>query len=155
LFYISSELSIRAAVKPGAFVRTQLYEIVGCILSDRLVRLGCNFRISFSATEHNSAFCRGSFSNVGPWSAKFPCRRRLGDLNYGPFGTLAVQDGGRRKPIVLGKGLHSYGIGGETYVVSFVLLDLAFVGFAIWRYRKSRRLERTQPTVETETMAAA
>jgi cytochrome c-type biogenesis protein CcsB len=42
---------------------------------------------------------------------------------------------------VLGKGLHSYGfgIGGETYVATFVILDLLFVGFAIWRYRSSRR----------------
>jgi cytochrome c-type biogenesis protein CcsB len=42
---------------------------------------------------------------------------------------------------VLGKGLHSYGfgIGGETYVATFVLLDLLFVAFAIWRYRASRR----------------
>jgi cytochrome c-type biogenesis protein CcsB len=42
---------------------------------------------------------------------------------------------------VLGKGLHSYGfgIGGETYVATFVILDLLFVGFAIWRYRMSRR----------------
>ena len=42
---------------------------------------------------------------------------------------------------VLGKGLHSYGfgIGGETYVATFVIVDLAFVAFAIWRYRKSRR----------------
>jgi len=41
---------------------------------------------------------------------------------------------------VLGKGLHSYGfgIGGETYVAIFVGLDLLFVAFAIWRYRKSR-----------------
>ena len=41
---------------------------------------------------------------------------------------------------VLGKGLHSYGfgIGGETYVVGFVLLDLAAVAFAIWRHRTSR-----------------
>ena len=40
---------------------------------------------------------------------------------------------------VLGKGLHSYGfgIGGETYVAIFVLLDLLFVAFAIWRYRRS------------------
>jgi ABC-type transport system involved in cytochrome c biogenesis permease subunit len=38
---------------------------------------------------------------------------------------------------VLGKGLHSYGfgLGGESYVVSFVIADLLFVGFAIWRYR--------------------
>jgi cytochrome c-type biogenesis protein CcsB len=42
---------------------------------------------------------------------------------------------------VLGKGLHSYGfgIGGETYVATFVILDLLFVAFAIWRYRSSRR----------------
>lgn len=41
---------------------------------------------------------------------------------------------------VLGKGLHSYGfgIGGETYVATFVLLDLLFVAFAIWRYRASK-----------------
>lgn len=41
---------------------------------------------------------------------------------------------------VLGKGLHSYGfgIGGETYVVTFIILDLLFVAFAIWRYRSSR-----------------
>jgi cytochrome c biogenesis factor len=40
---------------------------------------------------------------------------------------------------VLGKGLHSYGfgIGGETYVAIFVVLDLLFVTFAIWRYRRS------------------
>jgi cytochrome c-type biogenesis protein CcsB len=42
---------------------------------------------------------------------------------------------------VLGKGLHSYGfgVGGETYVAAFVVLDLLFVAFAIWRYRKSKR----------------
>jgi len=41
---------------------------------------------------------------------------------------------------VLGKGLHSYGfgIGGEAYVASFVILDLLFVAFAIWRYRTSK-----------------
>jgi cytochrome c-type biogenesis protein CcsB len=41
---------------------------------------------------------------------------------------------------VLGKGLHSYGfgIGGETYVATFVLADLLFVSFAVWRYRSSR-----------------
>jgi cytochrome c-type biogenesis protein CcsB len=40
---------------------------------------------------------------------------------------------------VLGKGLHSYGfgIGGETYVAVFVALDLLFVAFTIWRYRRS------------------
>ncbi|HET9417994.1 MAG TPA: cytochrome c biogenesis protein CcsA, partial [Chthoniobacterales bacterium] len=42
---------------------------------------------------------------------------------------------------VLGKGLHSYGfgIGGETYVAGFIIVDLAFVGFAVWRYRTSIR----------------
>lgn len=42
---------------------------------------------------------------------------------------------------VLGKGLHSYGfgIGGETYVATFVALDLLFVAFAIWRYRSSAK----------------
>jgi len=52
---------------------------------------------------------------------------------------------------VLGKGLHSYGfgIGGETYVVSGVVADLLFVGFAIWRYRsaKSSRLTSTPAPV--------
>ncbi len=43
---------------------------------------------------------------------------------------------------VLGKGLHSYGfgIGGENYVGAFVLADLAFVGVAVWRYRRSRKM---------------
>ena len=43
---------------------------------------------------------------------------------------------------VLGKGLHSYGfgVGGEIYVAIFVVLDLLFVAFAIWRYRKSKRV---------------
>ena len=42
---------------------------------------------------------------------------------------------------VLGKGLHSYGfgIGGETYVATFVIADLLFVAFAVWRYRSARR----------------
>ena len=42
---------------------------------------------------------------------------------------------------VLGKGLHSYGfgIGGETYVAAFVIADLLFVAFAVWRYRASKR----------------
>jgi cytochrome c-type biogenesis protein CcsB len=53
---------------------------------------------------------------------------------------------------VLGKGLHSYGfgIGGETYVATFVIVDLAFVAFAIWRYRKSRRIMPEPREVETE-----
>jgi len=52
---------------------------------------------------------------------------------------------------VLGKGLHSYGfgIGGETYVATFVVLDLLFVAFAIWRYRSTSRaaIERPAGTV--------
>lgn len=56
---------------------------------------------------------------------------------------------------VLGKGLHSYGfgIGGETYVATFVSLDLLFVAFAIWRYRSSIRVDSIQPAVESETVA--
>ncbi len=55
---------------------------------------------------------------------------------------------------VLGKGLHSYGfgIGGETYVATFVILDLLFVGFAIGRYRVSRRSARLTPEVESGTV---
>ena len=54
---------------------------------------------------------------------------------------------------VLGKGLHSYGfgIGGETYVATFVILDLLFVGFAIWRYRMSRR-RIADPVSQSETV---
>ena len=57
---------------------------------------------------------------------------------------------------VLGKGLHSYGfgIGGETYVATFVALDLLFVGFAIWRYRTSGRLPTAAPVAKDETVAA-
>jgi hypothetical protein len=57
---------------------------------------------------------------------------------------------------VLGKGLHSYGfgIGGETYVATFVGLDLLFVAFAIWRYRTSIRVRSAEPAVESETVAA-
>jgi cytochrome c-type biogenesis protein CcsB len=57
---------------------------------------------------------------------------------------------------VLGKGLHSYGfgIGGETYVATFVALDLLFVGFAIWRYRTSGRLQTAAPVAKGETVAA-
>src|SRR5437868_13881820 len=41
---------------------------------------------------------------------------------------------------VLGKGLHSYGfgIGGETYVASFVIADLSLVAIASWRYMASK-----------------
>ena len=54
---------------------------------------------------------------------------------------------------VLGKGLHSYGfgIGGETYVATFVVLDLLFVGFAIWRYRNSKRAV-TRSALEEQTV---
>jgi cytochrome c-type biogenesis protein CcsB len=57
---------------------------------------------------------------------------------------------------VLGKGLHSYGfgIGGETYVVSFVALDLLFVGFTIWRYRRSRSVRALEAAVKSETVPA-
>ena len=56
---------------------------------------------------------------------------------------------------VLGKGLHSYGfgIGGETYVAAFVVLDLLFVGFAIWRYRMSKASMGETSQVEGETVA--
>ena len=54
---------------------------------------------------------------------------------------------------VLGKGLHSYGfgIGGETYVVGFVIADLLFVAFAIWRYRSTTPV---RPTPSPSTVAA-
>jgi cytochrome c-type biogenesis protein CcsB len=56
---------------------------------------------------------------------------------------------------VLGKGLHSYGfgIGGETYVASFVIADLLFVGFTVWRYRASKRT-LTKAATETEALTA-
>ncbi|MEY2510185.1 MAG: hypothetical protein QOE26_948 [Verrucomicrobiota bacterium] len=58
---------------------------------------------------------------------------------------------------VLGKGLHSYGfgIGGENYVGGFVIADLLFVGFAIWRYRstKSPRPPATPTAVVAEQVA--
>ena len=57
---------------------------------------------------------------------------------------------------VLGIGLHSYGfgIGGETYVATFVAVDLLFVGFAIWRYRGSKRGGAARPSVEREPVNA-
>jgi cytochrome c-type biogenesis protein CcsB len=58
---------------------------------------------------------------------------------------------------VLGKGLHSYGfgIGGETYVVTGVIADLVFVGFAIWRYRSSKASRPpTTPAPLVERVAA-
>ncbi len=56
---------------------------------------------------------------------------------------------------VLGKGLHSYGfgIGGETYVATFVIADLLFVGFAIWRHRASKSVP-TNRLVKSETVPA-
>jgi len=53
---------------------------------------------------------------------------------------------------VLGKGLHSYGfgIGGETYVATFVILDLLFVAFAIWRYRMSKRAMTSAGEIKAE-----
>jgi cytochrome c-type biogenesis protein CcsB len=53
---------------------------------------------------------------------------------------------------VLGKGLHSYGfgIGGETYVATFVVADLLFVVFAIWRYRASKRTLSPASEIEGE-----
>jgi cytochrome c-type biogenesis protein CcsB len=56
---------------------------------------------------------------------------------------------------VLGKGLHSYGfgIGGETYVATFVIVDLLFVAFAIWRYRMSKRAEESAQQIEGERVA--
>ena len=56
---------------------------------------------------------------------------------------------------VLGKGLHSYGfgIGGETYVATFIVLDLLFVAFAIWRYRKSKSTVALVGEIEGERVA--
>jgi hypothetical protein len=57
---------------------------------------------------------------------------------------------------VLGKGLHSYGfgIGGETYVAIFVALDLLFVAFAIWRYRRSASVAVAPPGIKAERVTA-
>lgn len=56
---------------------------------------------------------------------------------------------------VLGKGLHSYGfgIGGETYVAIFVVLDFLFVAFAIWRYRRSRGAATPAGEIKSERVA--
>ncbi|MEO5720181.1 MAG: cytochrome c biogenesis protein CcsA [Chthoniobacterales bacterium] len=56
---------------------------------------------------------------------------------------------------VLGKGLHSYGfgIGGESYVASFVLADLLFVGFAVWRHRASKSAASALRRAKSETVA--
>jgi cytochrome c-type biogenesis protein CcsB len=57
---------------------------------------------------------------------------------------------------ILGKGLHSYGfgLGGESYVYSFVVLDLLFVGFAIWRHRSSRAAVPAATPVEDRRVTA-
>ncbi len=56
---------------------------------------------------------------------------------------------------VLGKGLHSYGfgIGGETYVATFIVLDLLFVAFAIWRYRNGGLTVAPADEIEGEHVA--
>ena len=56
---------------------------------------------------------------------------------------------------VLGKGLHSYGfgIGGETYVATFIVLDLLFVAFAIWRYRSSKLAVPAVDEIDGERVA--
>ena len=56
---------------------------------------------------------------------------------------------------VLGKGLHSYGfgIGGETYVATFIVLDLLFVAFAIWRYRSCKLAVAAPGEIEDERVA--
>jgi cytochrome c-type biogenesis protein CcsB len=56
---------------------------------------------------------------------------------------------------VLGKGLHSYGfgVGGETYVATFIVLDLSFVAFAIWRYRTSKLAVAPPGEIEGERVA--
>ena len=58
---------------------------------------------------------------------------------------------------VLGKGLHSYGfgIGGETYVGTFVIADLLFVAFAIWRYRSSKRPANSRKAAVVAAVSAA
>jgi drug/metabolite transporter (DMT)-like permease len=58
---------------------------------------------------------------------------------------------------VLGKGLHSYGfgLGGETYVVSFVIADLLFVAFGIWRHRGTKARKASSPAVATSERVAA
>jgi len=58
---------------------------------------------------------------------------------------------------VLGKGLHSYGfgIGGETYVATFVILDLLFVAFTIWRYRMSKRATASAGEIKAERAAVS
>ncbi len=56
---------------------------------------------------------------------------------------------------ILGKGLHSYGfgIGGESYVATFVIADLLFVSVAIWRYRSARKLSPLPSSQREEAVA--
>src|SRR2546423_9983038 len=56
---------------------------------------------------------------------------------------------------VLGKGLHSYGfgIGGETYVAPFIVVDLLFGAFAIWRYRTSKSAVQPAGEIQGERVA--
>jgi len=58
---------------------------------------------------------------------------------------------------VLGIGLHSYGfgIGGESYVATFVILDLLFIAFAIWRYRMSKRAIASAVEIKAERAAVS
>jgi cytochrome c-type biogenesis protein CcsB len=53
---------------------------------------------------------------------------------------------------VLGKGLHSYGfgLGGESYVAGFIVLDLAYVATAAIRYARSRPAREAAALVEQE-----
>ena len=53
---------------------------------------------------------------------------------------------------VLGKGLHSYGfgIGGESYVVTFVIADLLFVAIAVWRHRASKAAAGARADVDSK-----
>jgi hypothetical protein len=47
-----------------------------------------------------------------------------------------------------------FGIGGETYAAIFVALDLLFVAFAIWRYRKSATASVALSEIEPERASA-
>jgi hypothetical protein len=46
-----------------------------------------------------------------------------------------------------------FGIGGETYVATFIVLDLLFVAFAIWRYRSSKSAVAPAGQIEGERVA--
>ena len=46
-----------------------------------------------------------------------------------------------------------FGIGGETYVAIFVALDLLFVAFAIWRYRRSTSIAVAPREITAERAA--